>query len=411
MNKANWLIVLILLHGCTTEFTSIEQARNEVNRQGYRNGRWVDYFDKNGEIVPNVSQGYVHYMLSEFKDGLFVNEARIYNSTGTLYKTCTPFPEDNIAIDKYPAEKFRFKTIVEHDSDGTIRSKLTYDINLREIERINYLKDNQNEYFESLNRKTSYYSNGLVERESNVVKIINELNVLSKSVVSVSYTEKSRISTIDFKLQEKVIAVFKDKIKEHLQIQNLLNVEGNIENVPFRIKYVALNSDTIYLDKILLDIESETKAASRSNGNTSQKGVLCNDFPFKLGCKNEIIRVIQKCFEMEPKHQTGVFCELTLNHLETKRGESIITKEVYEGIMWHCKDADVSKKSTNKNHQTSKEKADDSKNSHVCNYCQKIFYGKGYYLSYTRNGFEMNRSDNDQQELCCSSSCANKIMQ
>jgi antitoxin component YwqK of YwqJK toxin-antitoxin module len=50
------------------------------------------------------------------------------------------------------------------------------------------------------------------------------------------------------------------------------------------------------------------------------------------------------------------------------------------------------------------------KKSHTCSYCYKTFYGKGYYLAGTRKGIELMRSNNENQELCCSSRCANKIM-
>jgi hypothetical protein len=52
-----------------------------------------------------------------------------------------------------------------------------------------------------------------------------------------------------------------------------------------------------------------------------------------------------------------------------------------------------------------------STESHKCNYCHSIFNGKGYYLSWYDGGFHMNRSSDDNQELCCSSECANKIME
>jgi hypothetical protein len=50
------------------------------------------------------------------------------------------------------------------------------------------------------------------------------------------------------------------------------------------------------------------------------------------------------------------------------------------------------------------------KKSHTCSYCYKTFYGKGYYLAGTRKGIELMRSNNENQELCCSSRCAHKIM-
>jgi hypothetical protein len=51
-----------------------------------------------------------------------------------------------------------------------------------------------------------------------------------------------------------------------------------------------------------------------------------------------------------------------------------------------------------------------SQKSHVCNYCGKTFSWEGFYLAGTREGIVMQRSHNDNQELCCSSVCAYKIM-
>lgn len=48
--------------------------------------------------------------------------------------------------------------------------------------------------------------------------------------------------------------------------------------------------------------------------------------------------------------------------------------------------------------------------SHVCHNCYRKFNGKGYYMAYTRDGLVVERSNDDNQELCCSSECAHKIM-
>lgn len=52
----------------------------------------------------------------------------------------------------------------------------------------------------------------------------------------------------------------------------------------------------------------------------------------------------------------------------------------------------------------------ESYTSHICNYCHRQFTGKGYYQSYSRDGLQINRSDNESNELCCSSTCAIRIM-
>lgn len=52
----------------------------------------------------------------------------------------------------------------------------------------------------------------------------------------------------------------------------------------------------------------------------------------------------------------------------------------------------------------------ENRKSHVCNYCGKSFAWEGFYLAGTREGISMRRSHNDNQELCCSSLCAHRIM-
>jgi hypothetical protein len=75
--------------------------------------------------------------------------------------------------------------------------------------------------------------------------------------------------------------------------------------------------------------------SSSGGGGSSFKS--CSDFPFTFGCKNEIIKEVQKCLGMEERHQTGNFGPITLKYLETKRGENTITKQVYDDIMKICK--------------------------------------------------------------------------
>jgi hypothetical protein len=84
------------------------------------------------------------------------------------------------------------------------------------------------------------------------------------------------------------------------------------------------------------DIEI-TWGGGKSSGGGRQTYRPCTDFPFTFGCKNEIIKEVQKCLGMEERHQTGNFGPITLNYLETKRGENTITKQVYDEIMKICK--------------------------------------------------------------------------
>lgn len=72
----------------------------------------------------------------------------------------------------------------------------------------------------------------------------------------------------------------------------------------------------------------------------------CNDFPFTFGCRNEIIKKVQKCLGMEERYQTGNFGPITLNKLRTARGEIKITKEVYDSIMQNCGESSTDKQSS-----------------------------------------------------------------
>ncbi len=87
---------------------------------------------------------------------------------------------------------------------------------------------------------------------------------------------------------------------------------------------------------LILGVFIHTQIYSQSVPSKVKSGLGCNDFPYKLGCSNEIIKKVQKCLDMEPKYQTGYFGEMTLKHLKSKRGEDQITKEVYESILLNC---------------------------------------------------------------------------
>jgi len=85
------------------------------------------------------------------------------------------------------------------------------------------------------------------------------------------------------------------------------------------------------------------KKVGGGSGGTKKKSIYkeCTNFPYVFGCKSEIIREVQKCLGMEEKYQTGNFGPITLQYLETKRGEKVITKEVYDSIMKNCKQSVV----------------------------------------------------------------------
>jgi hypothetical protein len=82
---------------------------------------------------------------------------------------------------------------------------------------------------------------------------------------------------------------------------------------------------------------SDEQGGDPSSGGSQQTYRPCTEFPFTFGCKSQAIKEVQKCLGMEERHQTGNFGPITLNYLETKRGENTITKQVYDDIMKICK--------------------------------------------------------------------------
>ena len=95
--------------------------------------------------------------------------------------------------------------------------------------------------------------------------------------------------------------------------------------------------------------EKPTKTVTPPTGGGKKQQTYrpCTDFPFTFGCKNVVIKEVQKCLGMEEKYQTGNFGPITLKYLENKRGENIITKEVYDDIMKNCKQSLINDKNNN----------------------------------------------------------------
>lgn len=78
------LIITSVIVGCQSTFESKDQAKNKVNEQGYRIGRWVDYLDSTGRITNNTSNYWI-YVLSEFEEGKPVGNFKNYRKDNSLY--------------------------------------------------------------------------------------------------------------------------------------------------------------------------------------------------------------------------------------------------------------------------------------------------------------------------------------
>ena len=62
MKIAIFFILFLALISCQGEFKEKSQATNEVNKQGFRDGRWVEYMDSTGTIyLSDTLKGYKYY--------------------------------------------------------------------------------------------------------------------------------------------------------------------------------------------------------------------------------------------------------------------------------------------------------------------------------------------------------------
>lgn len=83
------LLFVLFLVSCNSDFKNINQAKNEVNPQGYRNGNWVDFFDSSSNPLTDTTSGYSSYRLTTFENGIPVL-SKAFDSKGTLYLKISP---------------------------------------------------------------------------------------------------------------------------------------------------------------------------------------------------------------------------------------------------------------------------------------------------------------------------------
>lgn len=112
------LIPILILYSCSSEFKDKSQAKNEVNKKGLRDGRWVDFFDEdNNKIIDTTN--YTSYLLSEYKEGKPINAFKIFFKNGLIKEEGT-FLSDSLTfgINSLP-NKFINKYI-DYSQDGKI---------------------------------------------------------------------------------------------------------------------------------------------------------------------------------------------------------------------------------------------------------------------------------------------------
>jgi hypothetical protein len=77
-------VLLIVLFSCKSEFNEISQAENKVDENGFRKGRWVDYYDSNLKQLQD-STNFNYYLLSEYENQNLISNVRMFYKSGLLY--------------------------------------------------------------------------------------------------------------------------------------------------------------------------------------------------------------------------------------------------------------------------------------------------------------------------------------
>lgn len=88
-NLAPLLLIVLCLIGCDSEFSSKEQAKNEFNSEGNRQGRWIDYLDSDENKTLYIDKA-KYYLLSEFNSGKPIGGYRLFNLYDDILKSYPP---------------------------------------------------------------------------------------------------------------------------------------------------------------------------------------------------------------------------------------------------------------------------------------------------------------------------------
>lgn len=164
MNTRNFLTACLLMLGlltaCHRSSTVPEQAKNDVDENGYRNGTWVDYFDADGQRMTR-SKHFKTYILSEWEHGKPVFAFTEYDATGQLFRKAR-FKSDTTLYrpDAFPTvltgeEAILLKNAAKTGFDKGIRRTYNDDGNVTE-EAFYFFEDGKNISEEIIIQKTYY---------------------------------------------------------------------------------------------------------------------------------------------------------------------------------------------------------------------------------------------------------------
>lgn len=263
------LIISFIIFGvysCSSEFNNIEQARNEVNKEGYRDGRWVDYYDSTGSIVEDKTNGYKFYVLSEYEEGKLIGETKSFDNKGTLLQRCIPYEDLNPKFEKKLSQSIKYMKMTWYDSKGNIERESVYNKNGDVVNEKGYVRIKDKDLMVS-SKKIIYYEKGKSKIEEGF--LILPPNINKKHFYHIEYKKESDYSSVS-KL-ESVKKSVKEKILDMSRDNDILfslaYSDNFIESNPYRIDHISVDSDTIQIGEIITHSINQYKSSKTSEGN------------------------------------------------------------------------------------------------------------------------------------------------
>jgi hypothetical protein len=273
------VIVSSFICGCSSEFNTKEQASNEVNENGFREGRWVDFLSDYFEYVTDTSKGYKFYLLSEFQDGRLVGESKLFNKNGVLIQLRKAFDEDSskfkkllvVNFDKKNitiSEPFNSEKITHFNENGQITIENRYNKNNFLIEELTYSTSGNN-IGTMVMKETMLYDSAFVLNK--VEGVLYNDGEVSKNYTINLYNPSNYLKTTDEfrKLFENRLAEEANKldIPDSIIIRKAL-----LPTYPYQIISVTCNNKTLEVFNLL---QSEVNKFAQKRSGQSVKSVIC----------------------------------------------------------------------------------------------------------------------------------------
>jgi hypothetical protein len=256
---------LVLLTSCESSFTSRSQAKNEVNKQGLRDGKWVDYFDEYDNLIQDTTN-YFYYTLSIYDNGTPKGSFNSYYKNGKL-KTNGAFSSifsENQQLDKSNFPKKFVGVKLEYDYEKVYMKQLFND------------SGNVTNWTIYLNH---YNKNDSIQIELEYSKsnaIIKETDIISQDSIIMVYTYDSLPLMNDKKFNSFYSSsLVKNYKKQMLKIIN--QKTGDELNDKIVEVYIAKMIDPSDMQKLILIQNYRLVDPAKTEGNlikmSTQNGV------------------------------------------------------------------------------------------------------------------------------------------